>query len=533
MKVVIITKTYGRRTLYANISEEALLNLDIEAQNKMILEILSQVMPLHEANKLETRYLIDFKNGKQDIYSEKKKITRPEIDNRTVENWAYAIVDFKKCFLLGKPIQYTQVNDSSTDEIAKLNVYCKYEDKKKKDMEIYEDILTCGRGFRYTNTDTPTEENEAPFEIINLDPEFTEVVYSSGIRKEQLFAFIETPMQYVKEEKDLKTGEIQYLTQFYSEYTIYLRNRAFTVTTIDGGYSVIPDTTQPIALNKHIIREYYINRYRISLIEIGKDLFNDINYLESLDKDDMEQFVNAIMVFTNAEVNENDLQEIRDLGAVSISSTDNKQASVDLLEQRLNANDTQTYYTRLLTSLHQILAVPMASDSGTITSGETGKAKLTGQGYTMAGIRTEGDETQFESCDKKCLDLIITICKNSSESGIKNLKTSDIDSKFSRDTSDNLLTKAQALLNLYQCDIPREVANSVVNLFNDPNGVTKKQQELFGDQTSQLGAGKEETVEEDGTNNFGDNTNTTNKEDLVAQQNNKMQDTQQKDEQNQ
>lgn len=536
MKVVIITKTYGRRTLYANIEESKLLEMDREEQNKTILDILSQVVPLHEANKIETRYLIDFKNGKQDIYVDKKKITRPEIDNRTVENWAYAIIDFKKCFLLGKPIQYTQVNDSSTDEIAKLNTFCKYEDKKKKDMEIYEDILTCGRGFRYTNTDKPTEENEAPFELINLDPEFTEIVYSSGIRKEQLFAFIETPMQYQKEEKDLKTGEIRYITQFYSEYTIYLRNRTFTVSSKDDGYNIVEGTEQPIALNKHIIREYYINRDRISLIEIGKDLFNDINYLESLDKDDMEQFVNAIMVFTNAEVNENDLQEIRDLGAVSISSTDNKQASVDLLEQRLNANDTQTYYTRLLTSLHQILAVPMASDSGTITSGETGKAKLTGQGYTMAGIRTEGDETNFESCDKKCLDLIITICKNTPNSEINDLKTSDIDSKFSRDTSDNLLTKAQALLNLYQCDIPREIANSVVNLFNDPNGVTKKQQDLFGDQTSQLGAGKEKEEEidpNDNMNNFNNDTNTTNKEDLVAQQNNKIQDVQQKDDQNQ
>lgn len=530
---MIITKTYGRKTLYANVEEAALLNMSKEEQDKTILDILSQVMPLHEANKIETQYLIDFKNGKQDIYVEKKKMTRPEIDNKTVENWAYAIVDFKKCFLLGKPIQYTQVNDSSTDEIAKLNAFCKYEDKKKKDMEIYEDVLTCGRGFRYTNTDLPDEENEAPFELINLDPEYTEVVYSSGIRKEQLFAFIETPMQYQKEVKDLKTGEIQYLTQFYSEYTVYLRNRTFTVTNKYDGYEIVPETEQPIALNKHIIREYYTNKYRISLIEIGKDLFNDINYLESLDKDDMEQFVNAIMVFTNAEVNENDLQEIRDLGAVSISSTDNKQASVDLLEQRLNANDTQTYYTRLLTSLHQILAVPMASDSGTITSGETGKAKLTGQGYTMAGIRTEGDETQFESCDRKCLDLIITICKNSSQSEIKNLKTSDIDSKFSRDTSDNLLTKAQALLNLYQCDIPREIANSVVNLFNDPNGVTKKQQKLFGDQTSQLGAGQEKEMQDDGTNPLDDEFKTTNKEDITNQQNNKVNDVQQKDEQNQ
>lgn len=513
--------------LYANITESDLLTLEIDKQNETILQILSEVIPLHEVNKLQCEYLKNYKDGMQDIYTDKKKLTRTEIDNKTVENWAYALIDFKKCFLLGKPIQYTQLDDSSTEEISMLNKYCKYENKKAKDMEIYEDILTCGRGFRYTNTDRPSSEDEAPFEILNLDVENTEVVYSSGIRKEQLFAFIETPMQYIKEEKDLKTGELKFITMFYSNYTIYLRNRSFTVTNKDDGFKIVPQSEKPLILNKHIIQEYFINKSRISLIELGKDLLNDINYLESLDKDDMEQFVNAIMVFTNAEVNEEELAEIRDLGAVSISSTDNKEARVDLLEQRLKASDTQVYYTRLLTSLHQILAIPMATDNGSVTSGDTGKAKLTGQGYTMAGIRAEGDETMFDTCDRKSLDTILTICKSSSESKIKDLKISNIDSKFSRDTSDNLLVKTQGLLNLYQCDIPREIANSVVNLFNDANSVTKLQESIFGKQVSTRGAKAPEN-EIDGEANPKDTTPPKNK---VEEQNNNLKKTEQIDDQ--
>lgn len=514
--------------LYANITEKDLLAMDIQTQNETILRILEEVMPLHNANKLQCEYLKEYKDGMQDIYAEKVKLTRPEIDNKTVENWAYALIDFKKCFLLGKPIQYTQVDDASTDEISKLNKYCKYENKKAKDMDIYEDILTCGRGFRYTNTDKPESEDEAPFELINLDVENTEVVYSSGIRKEQLFAFIETPMKHIKEETDLKTGEIKHLTMFYSNFTIYLRNRAFTVTNKDDGYAIVQNSEKPLILGKHIIREYYTNKSRISLIELGKDLLNDINYLESLDKDDMEQFVNAIMVFTNAEVNEEELNAIRDLGAVSISSTDNKEARVDLLEQRLKASDTQIYYNRLLTSLHQILAIPMASDSGTVTSGDTGKAKLTGQGYTMAGIRAEGDETMFDTCDRQCLDVILSICKSTADSEIKSLKLSDIDSKFSRDTSDNLLVKTQGLLNLYQCDIPREIANSVVNLFNDANSVTKLQEKVFGKQVSARGTNNANAEIDGEENPKGDTTPDKNK---VEEQNNIVKKTEQKEDQ--
>lgn len=496
--------------LYANIDENDLLSLPIEEQNKRIIEIFNEVMPLHDSNRIESQYLKDYKNGLQDIYNDKQKLTRKEIDNKTVENWAYAFIDFKKCFLLGKPIQYTMANDKSANEIAILNKYCKYEGKKTKDMDIYDDILTCGRGFRYNYFDKPQDEDEAPFEMINLDTEYTEVVYSSGIRKEQLFAFIETPMKYINNEVDLKTGTIKQLTQFYSEYTVYLRNRKFTISNRFGGYTIKEGSEVPILINKHIITEYYTNKSRISLIEIGKDLFNDINYLESLDKDDMEQFVNALMVFTNAQIDAEELSEIRDLGAVSISSTDNREAKVELLEQRLKASDTQVYYTRLLTSLHQILGIPMSTDNGSVTSGDTGKAKLTGQGYTMAGIRIEGDQTMFDTCDKKSLDVILTICKESANSQIKELKISDIEANFSRDTSDNLLVKTQGLMNLYSCDIPREIANSVVNLFNDPNAVTKMQEKLFGQQVSQQGKG---------TNT---EKNTTNKEDIANEQNNSL-----------
>jgi hypothetical protein len=169
----------------------------------------------------------------------------------------------------------------------------------------------------------------------------------------------------------------------------------------------------------------------------------------------------------------------------------------------------------------------MASDSGSVTSGDTGKAKLTGQGYTMAGIRAEGDETMFDTCDRHCLDVILTICKTSAESEIKDLKLSDIDSKFSRDTSDNLLVKTQGLLNLYQCDIPREIANSVVNLFNDANSVTKLQEKVFGKQVSSRGAQTSQT-ETDGEDPI---DGTTPPKDKVAEQNNIVRKAEEKDDQ--
>lgn len=476
-------KTYGRKTILADMTEQQLLAMPLEEQDKAIIDILTASMPIHEQNWQETRYLKDYFYGDQDIKFKEKQI-REEINNKIVENWAYAFVDFKKALLLGKPIQYVQLDDNDSPEVSILNKYVKYEDKTRKDQEIYEDVLVCGRGFRYVNKDASfvNEDDQSPFEIINCPVEDTEIVYSSKLGNEQLFAYIVTNMQKMIPTKNAD-GIIVYEPKNYREITVYLRNKQLVYSDITGSIVRISKPI-PIILKEHIITEYYVNRKRISLIEIGKDLFDSINEVESLDSDDLEQFVNAILVFTNAKVSEEDLQDIREMGALCIASSEGQKASVELLEQRLNSSETQTMYERRLKALHNICGIPEASDNGEIGSGDTGKAKATGQGYTSSTIRVQNDETMIKSCDKKVLKVILKICKSVSNSNIKSLIVSDLDNNLQIDQRDNLLVKTQGLMNLYSCDIPRETANSIVNLFNDPHAVTMEQERLFGQQVS-------------------------------------------------
>lgn len=509
-----IIKTFGRYTIYAPYTEEQFLTYDNESVLiQRVIDIIQKSEDIHIKNYNDTVYLKDYFYGDQDIYRDKRKLTRPEIDNKTVENWAYSIIDFRTTYLLGKPIQYVQLDDASEQEISTLNKYVRYENKKAKDMLLYQDVLVCGRGFRYVNKDATKQADEAPFEIINCDPENTEVIYSNSLGKKQLFAYIKTSMEYVPSDINNK-GQEEVDPKPYDEYTIYTRNATFKINNLSGTLQLVEKSFQPLPSGEHLITEYYLNEKRIGLIELGKDLLNDINYLESLDKDDMEQFVNAIMVFTNAQVSAEDLAGIREMGAVCINSTDQKKASIDLLQGRLNATDTQTYYNRLLTAVHQILAVPIASDSGYITSGDTGKAKLTGQGYTSSGIRSEGAEAMFGMCDLNSLKTILAICKDVPNSNIKDLKVSNIDVRFQRDMSDNLLVKTQSLQTLYECDIPRKFANSIVNLFGDPAAVTEEQERMFGAQISKQNQG-------------------SSNQNAVNEQNNKVQDIQEKNNQGQ
>ena len=97
------------------------------------------------------------------------------------------------------------------------------------------------------------------------------------------------------------------------------------------------------------------------------------------------------------------------------------------------------------------------------------------------------------------------ICKESNDSGIKNLKASDIEIKFSRDLSDNLLTKTTALLNLKSANIPPEVRNAVINLFSDPLSVTQMQKAYEEEQREIM-----QELEERKSNNNENKINETN-----------------------
>lgn len=512
-------KTYGRKTIYANYTEEQLLSGTPEEIDSKVLDILKNSIELHNENKTDSRYLINYLYGDQDI-KDKKKYTRTEINNKGVENWAWAFQDWKKAFLLGKPIQYAPSDDVAKDEIAKLNNYVIYEDKDQKDQDIYEDIFTVGRGFRYVNySKVKDDEDEAPFDLLNLSVLNTEVVYSSGIDHEQLLAFVETSKKYIAQEVDPNTGKPAYVPRDYTEYTVYLRNMMYVISDKGGPLAIeVKDgklNKKPIIHNCHLITEYFFNRKRMSFLEICKDIFDDLNYIENLDKDDIEGFVNSIMVFTNAEVDKKGMDAIKEFGAVSIKSTDQKKASVELLQSRLKSLDTQIYYLRKLSALHSILSVPEATQSGEFTNAETGKALLTGQGFTSASIRVENEEKAFKKCDRNSLKVILKICRNASDSEIKELKVSNIDIKFSRDLSDNLLTKTQALINLQTANIPPQIANAVVGLFSDPVAVTKLQEAYIAQKQILQTA-----------------INKTNKQN-VAEQNNDIQDVQQNENQEQ
>ena len=89
---------FGREVIYS--SEEV-----ITKEN--VVKVLKDAYSIHQKNSSDIDYLYNYYKGNQPIL-QRTKLIRPEINNKIVENHAYEIVDFKKGYVFGEPVQYVR-----------------------------------------------------------------------------------------------------------------------------------------------------------------------------------------------------------------------------------------------------------------------------------------------------------------------------------------------------------------------------------------------------------------------------------------
>lgn len=476
----------GRKVIYCNLQKD-------ELTPENIISKMPEILAIHNQNVAEIEYLDNFYKGIQPIL-EKTKTVRPEINNKILVNHAYEIVEFKKSYVFGDPVQYVQKGEKGTEKtnpaISLLNKFMESEDKSSKDKELAEWWYKIGTGYRWADVDKPEDKDEAPFEISIPDPKRTGVVYSTGITEEQLFSFyIQNFTQMVT------TNETSHIAE-YQEYTIYLEDQIMVLTTQYGKLQLKPLTKKvfgvfkkklpnpyPLLIKGHRIIEYPLNKNRIGLIELVISQLNAINRITSNELDDIEQFVQSLLVYVNQQVDLKTHKKLIKLGAMEVFTQEpNKPADVKLLSQKIEHSETKIYKDGIYNDILTIVGIPRLNDKP--SGGDTGQARLLGEGWTMADERAKQDELSFKKPERQFLKLILNICneklKGKSET-LKGLKLSDIDIKFTRNKSDNILVKTQALMNLMSAQCPPDIAFTVIGLFNDPNEVFEKAKEYYGD----------------------------------------------------
>ena len=445
-------RLFGRKIIYADYNEED-MNTDT------ITKIMNDVFTVHMENANEIDYLEKYYKGYQPIIGKVKEI-RPTINNTVVENNAYFITEFKKSYVFGEPIQYVQRGDIANPEVAILNSYMLAEDKYPKDTELAESLYIAGIGHRLI---LPDINEDSPFSIENLDSKETFIVYSSYLPHKKLFACTYT--------KGVKDSTIR--GSIYTKNAYYTLNKEITSTSFNVEF------VQNHILGAIPIFEYYLNKSRLGIIEVVMDILNQLNRVTSDEIDGLEQFVQSILVFVNQDIDKQDFEDLLDLGAVKIATNDpSRPADLKLLSNSLDHNNTKILHDRLFNSALNIVGIPKNSDKA--SGGDTGQARMLGEGWTMADERAKQDEMEFKRCAKPELDMILRICKLAPYSEIKKLTLKDIDQKFTRNKSDNFLVKSQGLMNQIQSGVAPDVAMTTSGLYSDTNEAFNKSMEFYG-----------------------------------------------------
>ena len=165
------------------------------------------------------------------------------------------------------------------------------------------------------------------------------------------------------------------------------------------------------------------------------------------------------------EIDEKQFAELAAKGGICTKSAPNMPASIQMLQNVLDQTQTQTYADDLYQKMLQIAAVP---DRKASAGGNTGQALIIGEGWTQAEAAAKSFEQSFDESEK----IIKTVTTSSTvPADFAELTVDDIDIKFTRNKTDNLLTKTQGLQNQLEAGIHPRIAIENCGLYSDPQQV--------------------------------------------------------------
>lgn len=428
---------FGRKIIKTNKSQ-------INASN--IVEELNKALVIHNQNAIEINYLDRYYSGDQPILY-RKKVNRPEVNNKLVVNLAYELVERKVADICAEPIQYVLrgTDEKKSEEITELNVTMDSESKQEVDIEICRWRSICGTAYRFIGNDEGNGDllDESDFSLSSEDPRYTFVVYYSNNKP-----------AFSCQIRDGENNE--------TIYFCYTSNEWFDIR--DGKIF-----NQGINGNRAVpVIEYPNNARRLSDIEITILITDGINKLQSDRINGVEQFVSAWIKFINCEIDKETFREMRQEGALVVKSNNGAEnkADVDVMTNELNQTEGQVVFDDLFERFLSIQG--LANRSNNNSGGDTGNAVNLRNGHYDAGLRTAINEPILKKSERMSLRIILNRLRINK--GFS-LMPSDIVIHINHNKLDNLLTKSEALKMLLDAGVDYKRAIKTVDLFSDSEAV--------------------------------------------------------------
>lgn len=473
------TALKGRRQLFTNYlpprmiprDKEGMLDPNFPVLNEdSVPKIIGDLWGDIQQNGMEIEYLLNYYRGEQDILERKKEV-RPDVDNRIVFNHAMALTRNIVAYTFGKPIRYVHRTSESRDKVAELNDMVETEDKFASDHELGTNSSICGTAYRGVFTDTYGVEDDIPFSLVTLDPRSTFVVYSSEIGHAPVLAgsFYTTP---ATKEVNAKTVYIIYTHDYVYRYETESEIGDISPSDLVGEPYLNLSNMIPIV-------EYPNNPFRIGDWEMAKTLLDAINIIGSDSVNDLVQFVNSILVATNVDITPEHITQLKDDKFIGIRSDKELPAELKYITEQLDSGNAESLRTWVMEQLQWIVGVP-SRDSRAGGGGDTGDAVYLRDGFQDLEIVARTKESSFKRAERTTLRLILRLLDVHGE--LKGLVPKDIDIRFSRNMTDGILSKSNAISILHSTQILDPVDTlSIVGITTEPDDLSRRGEEYWKD----------------------------------------------------
>lgn len=450
----------GRNKIVTSVKSEELYDFNTVAT------LINRTMAEHLVNKRDIDYLMDYKNGKQTIL-DKTKLVRDEINNKLVLNHAQMITRTVVGYFLGTPIQYIQSGDTDKkEEIDMLNRFVQYEDKSSTDKEIGEMQSIVGTAYRVIYSDGELAD-EVPFEERSLDPAYTYVVYENSISERPLLGIHYYDIFDI--DRNFVGKQIYAYTEF-GVWDILTDNTGVVSETSVKGFT-------PYNVGGVPIIEYPNNQWRLGDWELLIGLMDAINALHSGRLDDIDQTVQSLLVFLNADIDEEHYKEMREQGVVVLKNNTGNPSDIKILQANLDQTGLNMFSEELEKMLYALVGIPDRNNRGG-GGGDTGQAVELRDGWADLEVVARNKELSFKRSEKRALKIILTMLNNNMASDLSMI---DIDIKFTRNKNNNLMVKTQAYSMLLGTKTlsPADCL-TIVDLVSDVNEYISRGQVFWG-----------------------------------------------------
>lgn len=407
---------YGRQRILVDYTE-------VTSQN--VIEILEAAEKIHEKNRSDCDYLIQYFLGEQDILNREASSTS-NINNKIVVNYALPITREIVGYTLGSPVEFVARGDKQ-EEVQIINDSYDYESVNTTDMcaAIYASI--CGVGYYITLPSTEiTKDNtpEIPLVVDYLDPRNTFVVQSNVIGTPQLMSCT-----------IIETEETTY-------HICYTDTNRFIVENMEKV------TTESNPIGKDPITMLENSLFLTGDWEQAISVMNATNLVTSDSLNDIEGIIRALLVITGTEFEEGkeseSLSNIKSNRLLTLVSPAGGNVDAKFIAPQLDSIGVQNVREYLDEARNIITGIP---DRDNNTGGDTGTAVLNRNGWTDIEIVARFKEMFIKKARKRQLEIGLEILKRLNLIG-DDMRVLDIDITIGRHTTDNLSTKATAFSTL-------------------------------------------------------------------------------------